>query len=162
MWNVVSQKIQHSMNVSMANRHPIAGQSRCSIFQSRCSNQTRPYIIYDVGFRTTPKVPLFSFPHDLQGITTRDLGHVVLYESEIRNNRLIDCFIVHRHGVAPGCARHGKCRWTWPWSGERMVNWGPHSKVAKLRLITCILPGQPQMGVKQPVSTRYFWTNAAR
>ena len=54
MWNVVSQKIQHSMNVSMANRHPIAGQSRCSIFQSRCSNQTRPYIIYDVGFRTTP------------------------------------------------------------------------------------------------------------
>ena len=93
------------------------------------------------------KVPPFSFPHDLQGITTRDLGHVVLYESEIRNNRLIYCFIIHRHGVAPGCAWHGKCRWTWPWNGERMVNWGPHSKVAKLRLITCILPGQPPMGL---------------
>ena len=24
-----------------------------------------------------------------------------------------------------------------------MVSWGPHSKVAKLRLITCILAGQP-------------------
>ena len=52
MW--YHKRFQHSMNVSMANRHPIAGQSRCSIFQSRCSNQTRPYIIYDVGFRTTP------------------------------------------------------------------------------------------------------------
>ena len=91
------------------------------------------------------KVPLFSFPHDLQGITTRDLGHVVLYESEIRNNRLIYCFIIHRHGIAPGCAWHGKCRWTWPWDGERMVSWGPHSKVAKLRLITCIFTGQPPM-----------------
>ena len=27
-----------------------------------------------------------------------------------------------------------------------MVNWGPHSKVVRLRLITCILPGQPTMG----------------
>ena len=99
------------------------------------------------------KVPLFSFPHDLQGITTRDLGHVVLYESEIRNNGLIYCFIIHRHGVAPGCAWHGKCRWTWPWDGERMVSWGPHSKVAKLRLITCILPGQPPMGLDTTSTT---------
>ena len=32
-----------------------------------------------------------------------------------------------------------------------MVNWGPHSKVVRLRLITCIFTGQPPI--------RYYNTN---
>ena len=92
------------------------------------------------------KVPLFSFPHDLQGIPTGDLGQVVLYECKVRYNRLEHRFVIHRLRVASGHIGHGNSRWTWPWNGERMVSWGPHSKVVRLRLITCILPGQRTMG----------------
>ena len=58
------------------------------------------------------KVPLFSFPHDLQGVPTGDLGKVVLYEGEVRYNGLEHCFVIHRLGVAPGHIGHGDGRWT--------------------------------------------------
>ena len=58
------------------------------------------------------KVPLFSFPHDLQGIPTSDLGQVVLYEGKVRYNGLKHCFVIHRLGVAPGHIGHGDGRWT--------------------------------------------------
>ena len=113
------------------------------------------------------KVPLFSFPHDLQCVSTCDLCKVVLYEREVCNYWLIHCLIIHGLGVAPGCIRHGDDR-TWPWNGERKVSWGPHSKVVRLRLITCILSGQPPMLLyngDRPQTGKHsdlFWTNAAR
>ena len=58
------------------------------------------------------KVPLFSFPHDLQGIPTSNLGQVVLYEGKVRNNGLEHCFVIHRLGVAPGHIGHSDSRWT--------------------------------------------------
>ena len=48
------------------------------------------------------KVPLFSFPHDLQGIPTSNLGQVVLYEGKVRDQRVGTLF---RHPSARGCPR---------------------------------------------------------
>jgi len=56
------------------------------------------------------KMPLFSFPHDLQCVSTCDLRQVVLYECKVRNYRLEHGFFVHRHGVASGHIGHGERR----------------------------------------------------
>ena len=53
------------------------------------------------------KVPLFSFPHDLQCVSTCDLRHVVLYECKVRCNWLVHGLFVHRRGVASGHIGHG-------------------------------------------------------